>query len=226
MNIYLKKELTLRDMPSYYVVFETYNKTLVYEITYDYIVIRKDISFSDIKKDYMLIDEFLKHSLYIERKEINENDNVICCYNNTIFLVEANGVLCFEYDEAYQLGENINTKYTIEEIKDKLIYRANELFNGSTLETINEIFENFVSKENVKFINDVTNIVNKEMSKEDISRCLLNLNESYTREDLRKNMYKELKRLRQTINNKKMLEKANDEILDAYNYLTKKLSKK
>ena len=135
MNIYLKKELTLRDMPSYYVVFETYNKTLVYEITYDYIVIRKDISFSDIKKDYMLIDEFLKHSLYIERKEINENDNVICCYNNTIFLVEANGVLCFEYDEAYQLGENINTKYTIEEIKDKLIYRANELFNGSTLET-------------------------------------------------------------------------------------------
>ena len=51
MNIYLKKELTINDLPSYYVVFETYNKALVYEITYDYIVIRKDISFSDIKKD-------------------------------------------------------------------------------------------------------------------------------------------------------------------------------
>lgn len=226
MNIYLKKELTLRDLPSYYVVFETYNKALVYEITYDYILIRKDISFSDIKKDYMLIDEFLKHSLYIERKEINENDNVICCYNNTISLVEANGILYFEYDEAYQLGENIKTKYSFSEIKDKLMYRANELFNGSTLETIDEIFENFVSKENVKFINDVVNVVNKEISKEDISRYLLNLNESYSRGDLRKNLYKELKRLRETISDKRILEKANDEVLDAYNYLTKKLSKK
>ncbi len=226
MNIYLKKELTINDLPSYYIVYEFNNKTLVYEVTFDYIELRKDINLKNLKEDYILLEDFLKHSLYVEKKDTNSNSSVLCCYDNSISLIEDDGVLYFEYDEAYQLGENINTKYTIEEIKDKLIYRANELFNGSTLETINEIFENFVSKENVKFINDVTNIVNKEMSKEDISRYLLNLNESYTREDLRKNMYKELKRLRKTINNKKMLEKANDEVLDAYNYLIKKLSKK
>lgn len=93
MNIYLKKELTREDLPSYYIVYEFNNKTLVYEITSDYIELRKDIDLKSLKIDYILLEDLLKYSMY----------------------VEDGGVLYFEYDEAYQLGED--TKKNIQILK-------------------------------------------------------------------------------------------------------------
>lgn len=222
MNIYLKKKLTIRDLPSYYIVFENYNDILVYEIEYDYIAVRNDITVSDIENDFMLIDEFLNHSLYVERKDVNSDSNVVCCYNNTISLVEYSDVLYFEYDEAYQLGENVTTIYTSEEIKDKLLYRANELFNGTTLETIGEVFDKFAKKENTKLIKNAEKIISKEINMDDKSKYLLNIKDNYNEEDLKINLYKELKLLATIIKDKKTLENASNQVLDAYNYLKKR----
>lgn len=222
MNIYLKKELSVDDLPSYYIVFNNNKDILVYEIEFDYIVVRKDITISDIKKDYILLDEFLKHSLYVERKDINSNSNIVCCYNNTISLVEYDNVLYFEYDEAYQLGENVKSYHTNEEIRSKLICRANELFNGTTLETIGEVFDKFAKKENTKIIKDAEKIINKNISMEDKSKIILNIKDNYNEEDLKINLYKELKLLATIIKDKKTLENASNQVLDAYNYLKKR----
>lgn len=96
VNIYLKRELTINDLPSYYIVYKFNNKTLVYEVAFDYIELRKDIDLKNLKEDYILLEDFLKYSMY----------------------VEDGGVLYFEYDEAYQLGEDTRKKYTNIEIKN------------------------------------------------------------------------------------------------------------
>lgn len=226
MNIYLKKELTINDLPSYYIVYEFNNKTLVYEVTFDYIELRKDINLKNLKEDYILLEDFLKHSLYVEKKDTNSNSSVLCCYDNSISLIEDDGVLCFEYDEAYQLGEDIRKEYTSVEIKNKLIRRANELFNGTTLETINEMFDNFIKQYNSKIVEKASKFVNRQLTKEEECIRLLNLDEEYNLNDLKIHLYKELRIIAKYVKNKELASIRNDEVLDAYNYLIKKLSKK
>lgn len=225
MNIYLKKKLTINDLPSYYIVYEFNGKILVYEVTYDYIELRKDINIKSLKEDYILLEDFLKHSLYVEKKDVNSNSNVLCCYDNSISLVEYYGVLYFEYDEAYLLGENIRKKYTDIEIKNKLIKRANELFNGCTLETINEIFDDFIKQYNSKVVEEASKIVSRQFTKEEECMLLLNLDDKYNLNDLKIHMYKELKVIAKYIKDKELASRRSNEVLDAYNYLTKKLSK-
>ncbi len=225
MNIYLKKKLTINDLPSYYIVYEFNGKILVYEVTYDYIEFRKDINIKNLKEDYILLEDFLKYSLYVEKKDVNSNSNVLCCYDNSISLVEYYGVLYFEYDEAYLLGENIRKKYTDIEIKNKLIKRANELFNGCTLETINEIFDDFIKRYNSKVVEEASKIVSRQFTKEEECMLLLNLDDKYNLNDLKIHMYKELKVIAKYIKDKELASRRSNEVLDAYNYLTKKLSK-
>ena len=225
MNIYLKKKLTINDLPSYYIVYEFNGKILVYEVTYDYIELRKDINIKSLKEDYILLEDFLKHSLYVEKKDVNSNSNVLCCYDNSISLVEYYGVLYFEYDEAYLLGENIRKKYTDIEIKNKLIKRANELFNGCTLETINEIFDDFIKQYKSKVVEEASKIVSRQFTKEEECMLLLNLDDKYNLNDLKIHMYKELKVIAKYIKDKELASRRSNEVLDAYNYLTKKLSK-
>lgn len=226
MNIYLKKELTINDLPSYYIVYEFNNKTLVYEVTFDYIELRKDINLKNLKEDYILLEDFLKHSLYVEKKDTNSNSSVLCCYDNSISLIEDDGVLYFEYDEAYQLGEDIRKEYTSVEIKNKLIRRANELFNGTTLETINEMFDKFIKQYNSKIVEKASKVVNRQLTKEEECIRLLNLDEEYNLNDLKIHLYKELRIIAKYVKNKELASIRNDEVLDAYNYLIKKLSKK
>lgn len=225
MNIYLKRKLTINDLPSYYIVYEYNSKSLVYEVTFDYIELRKDINLKSLKEDYILLEDFLKHSLYVEKKDTNSNSNILCCYDNSISLIEDGGVLYFEYDEAYQLGDDIRKKYTNAEIKNKLIRRANELFNGTTLETINEMFDKFIKQCNSKIVEEVSKVANRQLTKEEECIRLLNLDEKYNLNDLKIHLYKELRIIAKYIKDKELASRRNDEVLDAYNYLIKKLGK-
>ena len=225
MNIYLKRKLTINDLPSYYIVYEYNSKSLVYEVTFDYIELRKDINLKSLKEDYILLEDFLKHSLYVEKKDTNSNSNILCCYDNSISLIEDGGVLYFEYDEAYQLGDDIRKKYTNAEIKNKLIRRANELFNGTTLETINEMFDKFIKQYNSKIVEESSKVINRQLTKEEECIRLLNLDEKYNLNDLKIHLYKELRIIAKYIKDKELASRRNDEVLDAYNYLIKKLGK-
>ena len=124
------------------------------------------------------------------------------------------------------MGEDIRKEYTSVEIKNKLIRRANEFFNGTTLETINEMFDNFIKQYNSKIVEKASKFVNRQLTKEEECIRLLNLDEEYNLNDLKIHLYKELRIIAKYVKNKELASIRNDEVLDAYNYLIKKLSKK
>lgn len=102
----------------------------------------------------------------------------------------------------------------------------NELFNETILENINEVSDKLEKQYNSKTVVEASKVVNRKLTKEEECIRILNLDEKYNLNDLKVHLYKELNLITKCIKDKKLASRRNDEVLDAYNYLIKKLSKK
>lgn len=101
----------------------------------------------------------------------------------------------------------------------------NELFNETILENINEVSDKLEKQYNSKTVVEASKVVNRKLTKKEECIRILNLDEKYNLNDLKVHLYKELNLITKCIKDKKLANRRNDEVLDAYNYLIKKLGK-
>lgn len=222
-NIYIKKNVDEHDSSNFYIGFKLLDSILMLEIC-DFDLKISKIHYETLKENYITLDEFVESSEYIGLKDKKTNYMILYRRKN-ISIVNNNSNIELDYDYDYILdNKDMPDYYDIDEIKYNIMTNVSEILKSSYLSVIADII-NFFDK-SMTLERELKKVMSKTKTKEDYYKELFDLPNEFDNETLKKNAFSYLKYLTENIRNKKMKEKMINDSLDAYNYLTKKLSKK
>ena len=221
-KIYIKKKLSETDYPSFYIVFSNKTKYICLELS-DYEVNLKPISYDDLLNNYIELKDFINNSEYIGMIDNISKSTILFTYDNKISIVKYDFV-ALDYEEQYELNGVFDYGLcSYEDVSNAILKRASEVIKDSFIYLIKDIFDYFNDEQ---IVEDITNQLDFNISKKRYYEILLNLPEKYNKNMVKKYAKIYLKNISNINKNSKLKDNMVNETLDAYNYLTKKLSKK
>lgn len=221
-KIYIKKKLSEKDYPSFYIVFSNKTKYICLELS-DYEINLKSISYEDLLNNYIELKDFITNSEYIGMIDNISKSTILFTYDNKISIVKDEFV-ALDYEEQYELNGVFDYGLcSYEDVSNAILKRASEVIKDSFIYLIKDIFDYFNDEQ---IVEDITNQLDFNISKKRYYEILLNLPEKYNKNMVKKYAKMYLKNISNVIKNSKLKDNMVNETLDAYNYLTKKLSKK